>query len=103
MIDRRMPWLCAGLMLQLGVMGCLPAVVIVDRASVIEEESAGQWGNIEKELGLLETNIYPSLESPSGQGSRKEGSIVRPGGAIPKSAERAKAKEGKKKNGQKGD
>lgn len=41
---------------------CVPTLVIVDRASVIEEESAGDWPEIERDLGLLEANLEPAVQ-----------------------------------------
>jgi hypothetical protein len=40
----------------------LPTVVIIDRASVIEEESAGNWPDLERELGLMQARMVPDLD-----------------------------------------
>lgn len=44
------------------LLGCLPAVVIVDRPSVIEEESAGEWMDIEEELSLLHGRLESTIQ-----------------------------------------
>jgi hypothetical protein len=72
------------LLIAIGASGCLPAVVIVDRASVIEEESAGQWADIEQAFDLLHADFYPSLDpgldpAVSSLGAQ---SAVLPGGAL---------------------
>jgi hypothetical protein len=46
----------------LALSGCLPNIIIIDRPSVIEEESAGAWIEIEKELSLLHSRIEPVRE-----------------------------------------
>lgn len=67
-------------------MGCLPAVVVIDRASVIEEESAGQWADIEAAFDLLHADLYPSLApglDPAVSPATGSASAVLPGGAVP--------------------
>lgn len=66
--------------------GCLPTLVVIDRASVIEEESAGQWADIERAFDLLHADLYPSLEpglDPAVLPSSGSASAVLPGGAVP--------------------
>jgi hypothetical protein len=53
---------CVYVVIALGLSGCVPNIIIVDRASVIEEESAGAWIEIEKDLSLLHSRIEPVRE-----------------------------------------
>lgn len=64
------------------VQACLPAVVIVERSSVIEEESAGSWPLLERELGLYEARLEPQITG--GEYSRSESleERVAPGGDL---------------------
>lgn len=65
MISKDVFWkqgLIFGLMVWIPAMGgCLPTVVIIDRPSVIEEESAGEWMDVEQELSLLHARIQPPV------------------------------------------
>lgn len=53
---------CICAVAELNLSGCVPNIIIVDRPSVIEEESAGAWIEIEKELSLLHSRIEPVRE-----------------------------------------
>ena len=50
---------CFSVVTALALSGCVPNIIIIDRPSVIEEESAGAWIEIEKDLSLLHSRIEP--------------------------------------------
>ena len=65
------------------VEGCLPTVVIVDRPSVIEEESAGEWLDIEQELSLLRPRIEPAFQLRNRSGVTRSQSPGRDESSLP--------------------
>ncbi len=72
----------AGLVL-FALAGCVPAVVLVDRPSVIEEESAGEWIDIEEELSLLNPRLSPILQQRDGAEAAAPASRLLPTGQLP--------------------
>ncbi len=72
---------CIFAVTELALTGCVPNIIIVDRPSVIEEESAGAWIEIERELSLLHSRIEP-VRKVQGQDEKTEDALrVLPTGA----------------------
>lgn len=81
MIKIKFPWDLLRTVLVLGLNGCIPNIVIVDRPSVIEEESAGAWIEIERELSLLHSRIEPVRDVKAQDGKVEDALSVLPTGA----------------------
>jgi len=51
---------------------CVPTLVVIDRTTLIEEESSGDWPELDKATGQKAVDFRPSVLPPSATDKRKE-------------------------------
>lgn len=51
---------------------CVPTLVVIDRTTLIEEESSGDWPELDKAAGQKAVDFRPSVLPPSSTDKRKE-------------------------------
>lgn len=54
------------------VVGCVPTLVVIDRTTLIEEESAGDWPDVEKTFNQKSVDFRPVVLPPGSTEKRKE-------------------------------
>lgn len=52
--------------------GCVPTLVMIDRTTLIEEESAGDWPDLEKSTQQKAVDFRPVILPPGSTEKRKE-------------------------------
>lgn len=51
---------------------CVPTIVMIDRTTLIEEESSGAWPDFDAQLNKQATGFQPSVLPPSETDKRSE-------------------------------
>lgn len=51
---------------------CVPTLVVIDRTTLIEEESAGDWPDLDKVAGQKAVDFRPSVLPPASTEKRKQ-------------------------------
>ncbi|MEN9825736.1 MAG: hypothetical protein RI953_1481 [Pseudomonadota bacterium] len=55
-----------------GLVGCVPTLVVIDRTTLIEEESSGDWPELEKAATQKSVDFRPTVLPPGSTEKRKE-------------------------------
>ncbi|MFZ9519015.1 MAG: hypothetical protein ACO3A4_00915 [Silvanigrellaceae bacterium] len=56
----------------LALVGCVPTLVVIDRTTLIEEESSGDWPDLEKAAEQKSVDFRPTVLPPGATEKRKE-------------------------------
>ncbi|MBM3380961.1 MAG: hypothetical protein FJY29_00775 [Betaproteobacteria bacterium] len=51
---------------------CVPTLVVIDRTTLIEEESSGDWPDLDKAVNQKAVDFRPNVLPPSATDKRKE-------------------------------
>ncbi|NBW80142.1 hypothetical protein EBR21_00155 [bacterium] len=55
-----------------GIVGCVPTLVVIDRTTLIEEESSGDWPDLERSAAQKAVDFRPTVLPPGSTEKRKE-------------------------------
>jgi hypothetical protein len=58
--------------LALSFVACVPTIVVIDRTTLIEEESSGDWPDLDKATSQKAVDFRPNVLPPSATDKRKE-------------------------------